>query len=83
MLRRALIAAATLAALAGPAAAETVWEIDPAHTSVQFAVSHMMVSTVRGDFSKVAGMVTADEKDLTRSKVHATIDASTIDTREA
>jgi polyisoprenoid-binding protein YceI len=83
MIRRALIVAGTVAALAAPAAAETVWEIDPAHTSVQFAVTHMMVSTVRGDFSKVTGTVTADEADLTRSKVQATIDASTINTREA
>jgi len=57
------------------------WTIDPAHTSAQFAVRHMMVSTVRGDFGKVSGTVKLDEKDLTKSTVDATIDASSIDTR--
>lgn len=83
MLRRALTVACAAAVLAGPAAADTTWEIDPAHTSVQFAVRHMMVSTVRGAFGKVTGTVAADDKDLARSKVQATIDASTIDTRDA
>jgi polyisoprenoid-binding protein YceI len=83
MLRNALTVVCTIAALAGPAVAETTWEIDPAHTSVQFAVRHMMVSTVRGDFGKVTGTVAADEKDLTRSKVQATIDVASIDTRNA
>jgi len=57
------------------------WEIDPAHTSVQFAIRHMMVSNVRGEFSKVSGTAEADEKDLTKSKLQATIDAASIDTR--
>lgn len=81
MLQRALILA-SVALLAGPAAAGTTWDIDPAHTSVQFAVRHMMISTVRGDFGKVTGTVAADDKDLSRSKVQATIDAASIDTRE-
>ena len=57
------------------------WTLDPAHTSVQFSVRHLMVSTVRGAFGKVTGTVQVDEKDLTRSKIQATIDAASIDTR--
>jgi polyisoprenoid-binding protein YceI len=57
------------------------WDLDPAHTSVQFSVRHLMVSTVRGAFGKVAGTVAVDEQDLTRSKIQATIDAASIDTR--
>src|SRR2546428_8612673 len=57
------------------------WNLDPAHTSVQFSVRHLMVSTVRGAFAKVTGTVQVDEKDLTRSKIQATIDAASIDTR--
>jgi polyisoprenoid-binding protein YceI len=74
-----------IAVLAGavPAFAESVWEIDPAHSTVQFSIRHMMVSNVRGAFTKVAGTVRADERDLTRSTIEATIDASSIDTREA
>jgi polyisoprenoid-binding protein YceI len=60
-----------------------VWEIDPAHTSAQFAVRHMMISTVRGDFGKVSGVVNIDEQDLTKSSVEATIDTASINTRTA
>ena len=73
-----------VALLAGtvPALAESAWEIDPVHSSVQFSVRHMMVSNVRGEFTKVSGTVRADERDVTRSTIEATIDASSIDTRE-
>ena len=71
-----------LAALALPALAPAAsWNLDPAHTSVQFSVRHLMVSTVRGAFGKVSGTVQADEQDPTRSKIEATIDAASIDTR--
>jgi len=70
-------------AVAAPALAETVWDIDPAHTSVQFSIRHMMISNVRGEFSKVAGTVRGDQADPTRAQVEATIDTSSLDTREA
>jgi len=58
------------------------WQIDPAHSSVQFAVRHLMVSTVRGTFNTVSGTVTTDDADPTQSSVEATIDVNSIDTRE-
>lgn len=64
-------------------AAESVWRIDPAHSSVQFAVRHLMVSTVRGHFGKVSGLVRLDDADVTRSTVEAVIEAGSIDTRDA
>ncbi|KFE62965.1 YceI family protein [Hyalangium minutum] len=57
------------------------WEIDPGHSSANFTVKHMMVTNVKGEFSKVTGTVTFDEKDPSKSSVNASIDASTIDTR--
>jgi polyisoprenoid-binding protein YceI len=60
----------------------TQWEIDPAHSSVQFAVRHMMVSNVRGEFTKVSGLVQIDSDDITRSSVHVVIDATSISTRD-
>ena len=67
--------------LAVPAAGKaSVWEIDPAHTSAQFAIRHLMVSTVRGDFRKVSGKVKLDDQDVTQSTVDATIDVASIDT---
>jgi polyisoprenoid-binding protein YceI len=59
------------------------FEIDSAHSSAQFAVKHMMVSTVRGAFSNVTGKINIDEKDMTRSTVEAVIDAATINTNVA
>jgi polyisoprenoid-binding protein YceI len=61
----------------------STWELDPAHTSVQFGVRHLMVSTVRGDFTKVAGTVQVDDADWTKSVIEATIQADSIDTRVA
>jgi polyisoprenoid-binding protein YceI len=71
-------------ATATPAAApgtRSVWTIDPAHTGVEFAVRHLMISSVKGRFAGVAGTVTAGD-DLTNAEVDITIDASSIDTRE-
>jgi len=68
--------------LAPTLAAASTWQIDPAHTSAQFAVKHLMVSTVRGTMGKVTGTVTFDETDPTKSTVAASIDVAGIDTRE-
>lgn len=61
----------------------STWNIDSAHSSAQFAVRHLMVSTVRGNLGKVSGVVNLDETDITKSTVEATIDATGIDTRDA
>ena len=75
------------AALLGLFSAMTVfgqgtYVIDSAHSGASFSVKHMMVSTVRGQFSKVAGTIVYDEKNLGASRVDATIDVTTINTRE-
>ncbi len=77
------VAALGAALMLFPARAHSeVWTIDTPHSSAQFSVRHMMISNVKGAFTKVAGTVDLDEKDITRSKVDATIDAATVDTRE-
>lgn len=58
----------------------STWNIDPEHSAVEFKVRHLMVSNVKGVFGKVAGVVTVDDKDLTKSSVSATIDTASIDT---
>jgi polyisoprenoid-binding protein YceI len=70
---------ATILALPAVGRAST-WEIDSAHSSAQFAIRHLMVSTVRGDFRKVSGTVTLDDKDPTKSMVEATIDVASLNT---
>lgn len=57
------------------------WQIDPAHTQVEFAVKHMMISTVKGRFARVSGSIHLDDANPARSSVEATIDAASIDTR--
>ena len=81
MLRSTLV---LLAALAAPALAQSTstWEIDPAHSSIQFGVRHLMISTVKGTFPKFTATVVADEKEPTRAVAEASIDAASIDTRE-
>ena len=56
--------------------------IDPKHSTAEFAVRHMMVTTVRGHISGIEGTIQLDEGDLTRSSIEASLDAATIDTRE-
>ncbi len=74
-----------LLAIAAPALAlaqAAVWNIDPVHTQTTFGVKHLVISTVRGEFRKTAGTVKLDDQDPTKSSVEATIDATTINTRE-
>jgi polyisoprenoid-binding protein YceI len=73
---------AVISVLGGATAGASTWEIDPAHSSAQFAVRHLMVSTVRGTMGKVTGSLNLDEGDVTKSSVVATIDVTGIDTRE-
>src|SRR3974390_3180691 len=56
------------------------WNIDSAHSGINFSIRHMMVSKVRGRFTQFAGALHLDDADLTRSSVEAKIDASSIDT---
>jgi polyisoprenoid-binding protein YceI len=63
--------------------ARTTWTIDAAHSQVEFAVRHLMISTVRGRFAGVRGTVVTDDSDPRTAQVDVTIDVHTIDTREA
>jgi polyisoprenoid-binding protein YceI len=56
------------------------WDLDPAHSEIEFAVRHMMVTTVRGQFHKFAVTTNFDEANPELSTVEAHIDASSIDT---
>lgn len=56
------------------------WQLDPAHSSVEFAVKHMMMTTVRGRFKDVRAMLTGDRDHPDEAGVEATIDVASIDT---
>jgi len=78
----ALLLAATLLAAAASAQTST-WKIDPVHSSIEFKVRHMGVSNVRGTFTHPSGTVVLNDKDITKSTVEATIDATSVSTNEA
>ena len=82
-LSRAILSTMLLLQPLAAYAVNTEWKIDPAHTAAHFTVKHMMVSNVRGNFSKVSGTVTYDGKNLANSTVTATIDTSTVNTNES
>lgn len=60
----------------------TRWTLDASHSSVGFSVRHMMITNVRGEFEKVSGEVVFDPKQIGSAKVSASIDVSSINTRE-
>jgi polyisoprenoid-binding protein YceI len=70
---------ANLEQLATPAT--TTWTLDPSHTLVEFAVKHMMITTVKGRFGEASGTITLDAEDVSRSRVEVELDAASIDTR--
>ena len=59
---------------------KNTWKIDPAHTSIEFAVTHMMFTTVRGRFKDFNGTVEVDERNPDSSIVNVEIAAASIDT---
>jgi polyisoprenoid-binding protein YceI len=63
-------------------ATTTAWNIDPAHSVAEFKVKHMMIANVKGQFSKVSGALFLDESDLASSRVEASIEATSIHTRD-
>lgn len=58
------------------------WKIDPVHSHVGFAVKHMMIATVRGEFRSYSGTISLDPDDPTRSHVTGEIDVASLHTRD-
>jgi len=60
----------------------TNWQLDPAHSSVEFGVRHLMISTVKGRFGDISGTVTLDPSDESAASVEVTVQTASIDTRQ-
>ncbi len=60
----------------------TQWDFDTAHSAIEFTVRHMLVSKVRGRFSKWSGKLEIDEKDISASRLEVAIDVASVDTHE-
>lgn len=67
-------------AVCGSALAADEYKIDPNHSSVNFAVTHLMVSTVNGRFTAFEGKILFDEKDVTKSSVTVNIKTASVNT---
>lgn len=67
----------------GTASATTTWNFDPAHSIIEFAAKHMMITTVKGRFTEMRGALQIDEAHPERSSVEAEFDTASLDTRAA
>ena len=66
----------------GPAVqtGQSTWHLDPAHSSVEFSVKHMMMTTVRGRFKTLNAKLTGDEAHPQGCCVEVELDVDSIDT---
>ncbi len=60
--------------------AQTTWIVDPTHSSIQFEVSHLAVSSVTGQFTSYSATVTSKKNDFNGAKITATIQTASITT---
>ena len=63
--------------------AQTTWNIDPSHSSVRFAVDHMVISEVEGIFSKYEGSVVSSKGDFSDAKINFSVDVNSVNTDNA
>lgn len=54
------------------------WKIDPDHSVAAFAITHLMIAKVRGQFNRITGTVVFDPKEIEASSVEMTIDPASI-----
>ncbi len=57
------------------------WTADPAHSKVGFAVKHMGIATVRGEFTEFEGTLEVGD-DLSSARAYGTVKAASVDTNE-
>jgi polyisoprenoid-binding protein YceI len=60
---------------------KTKWVLDPAHSSVDFSVRHMMIANVKGTFQNFTAEIEADPADLTTANIEFTVETASVDTR--
>ncbi len=60
---------------------QTIWQIDPSHSLVEFGVKHMMITTVKGRFTGFTGRIVTDGDDPSHGLVEVDIDAATARSR--
>jgi polyisoprenoid-binding protein YceI len=61
---------------------KTIWEIDPAHSEIQFRAKHLVISTVTGGFHSFEGKVETEDDDFENAKVTFSADVDSISTNK-
>jgi polyisoprenoid-binding protein YceI len=79
----AIMSTSAIPQSAAPKAATSTWNLDPVHSVAEFKVKHMMISNVKGQFANVGGVLTLDEGDPTNSRIEASIEVASVNTRDA
>jgi polyisoprenoid-binding protein YceI len=80
---KSILRIALAVALAVPAVSlADTWNVDASHSRVGFSVRHLVISDVKGEFTKFSAKADIDEKDLAKSAVEATIEAGSVSTRD-
>lgn len=62
---------------------KSTYQIDPSHSTASFSIKHMMIARVHGGFEKMSGKLIYDPDDVTASSVEVSIEAASVNTREA
>jgi polyisoprenoid-binding protein YceI len=63
--------------------AQTTWNIDPSHSSIRFAVDHMVISEVEGIFSAFEGSITTTKDDFSDAKINVVVEVNSVNTDNA
>lgn len=66
--------------VAGMASAQTTWNLDKAHTNIQFNVTHMVVSEVNGSFTDFDGVIVSKSDDFNGAEVTFTAKTASVNT---
>jgi polyisoprenoid-binding protein YceI len=80
LLRKVLSVSVLALSVASSAMAADTYKVDPVHSSAEFRIKHMGVSTVAGRFNEIAGTVTLDAKDESKNAVQIEIQTKSVDT---
>lgn len=59
------------------------WNIDVAHSTAEFSIRHLMISTVKGHFSGIEGAINGEPEELQQATIEVGIDIASVDTRQA
>ena len=79
MKRSALFVSVFALAVSAASAQTSTFVPDKAHSTVDYTISHLTVSSEKGRFTNIGGTIQINEADISKSSVNVTIDTSTVD----